>query len=387
MKKPKISGVTREIKIKRCYGCGAILQSSDKKGAGYIDKERLESNEDLLCQRCYRLRHYNEDNQIPHFNEDFNKILIKAKEKDSLIVLVLDTFSLNGSLEEGLIKSMNELKITNIFVLLNKRDVLPKSYSDEKIINHTLDTLAVCGIKPLDMLLVSSVKNYNLDTMMARIEELRKGNDVYFVGVSQVGKSSIINSLLKNYQNKTDKFITTSLYPGTTIDVIKIPLDRNSYIYDTAGIFNAKSMINNVERSILKHIIPRSEISPRVYQLNEEQSLLLGAIARVDYLKGPKGKTSFTFICSNNIKIERVKLSNANKTFSSLVITKQTTPVSSMIQDLKDLHVTHLHMPDSGNVAISIAGLAVIVLDACGQDIDIYAPEKVMISIGKNPWY
>ncbi|MCQ2570055.1 MAG: ribosome biogenesis GTPase YqeH, partial [Limosilactobacillus sp.] len=47
----------------RCIGCGSIIQSEDKQGLGYTPasavKKGLETNE-LYCQRCFRLRHYNE---------------------------------------------------------------------------------------------------------------------------------------------------------------------------------------------------------------------------------------------------------------------------------------------------------------------------------------
>ncbi len=383
--RPKTSGVTSEIKIKRCYGCGAILQSNNKREAGYIDKEHLESSEEHLCQRCYRLRHYNEDNQVPAFNEDFHKILQRAKEKEALIVWVLDTFSLCGSLEEGMITSLNELQISKVFVILNKRDVLPKSFNEEKILAHTKSVLAKSGITPLETLIISSLKNYNLDDVMSTIERLRGGKDVYFMGVSQVGKSSIINCLLKNYQNKTDKLITTSSFPGTTIDVIKIPLDKNSYIYDTAGIFNSRSMINNVERNILKYIIPRNEINLRTYQVKEEQSFLLGTLAKIDFVKGPN--TNFTIVCANTVDVQRTKLAKSNATFNSFVVTKETKPVSTLITDIKDLKQNHFELPNSGSVAIQIAGFAVIILEANNQVIDVYAPSKVLVNLGSNPWY
>ncbi|HBD06017.1 MAG TPA: ribosome biogenesis GTPase YqeH [Firmicutes bacterium] len=384
--RPKTSGVTKEIKIKRCYGCGAILQSDNRLDSGYIPKEKLQSNDEQLCERCYRLRHYNEDSETPHFNEDFAKILKEAKKKDALLVLVLDSFSFVGSLEPSLVQTIKDLELTKILVLLNKRDVLPRSYSDEKIVSHIKRELNSLGLNPLDMLLISSLKNYNLDELMEKINLMRENRDVYFIGVSQVGKSSIINSLLKNYQNRTDKFITTSRYPGTTIDVIRIPLDNKSYMFDTAGIFNGKSLINNVERQILKYIIPRNEIAPRIYQVSDKQSFLLGAIARLDFVKG--AKTNFTFVLSNEVKITRTKLEKAVRTFDSLIITKDTKPISRMITESKDLVKTHLVLPnDSSNKAINIAGFGVIILEAKGQEIDVFAPANVLVDIEDNPWY
>lgn len=377
----KTSGLTGEIRIKRCYGCGAILQSTMKDSPGYLPKEKLESESDLLCERCYKLRHYNSDNVSPHFNEDFASILKTAREGNDLVIYVLDIFNLEASLIPDIEKHFG----AKLLVILNKRDVLPKSMSDEKLIENASSRLEEMGIKPIDIIVISSLRNYNLDELMDKINHLREGKDVYFIGASQVGKSSIVNSLLKHYKNQTGKFITTSIYPGTTLDVIQIPLDNDSYIYDTPGIFNAQSLLNQVERKILKYIIPRSEINPRVFQSNDSQSYLLGAIARVDFIKGPK--TNFNFVFSNELKITRTKLDKADRTFDSLLITKETTPVSETIKDLKDLVRHEFTLPETGPVDILIAGLGFIALNASSQTIAVYAPKNVLVKIVLTRWY
>ena len=41
--------------MNKCIGCGSILQDTDKNKDGYV----LDIN-DKLCQRCFRIRYYNE---------------------------------------------------------------------------------------------------------------------------------------------------------------------------------------------------------------------------------------------------------------------------------------------------------------------------------------
>ena len=41
--------------MKKCLGCGAILQDQDAKAKGYVKK--LDQD---YCQRCFRLNHYND---------------------------------------------------------------------------------------------------------------------------------------------------------------------------------------------------------------------------------------------------------------------------------------------------------------------------------------
>ena len=73
---------------------------------------------------------------------------------------------------------------------------------------------------------------------MEKIEQHRKGRDVYVVGVTNVGKSTLINAIIQEITGDKD-IITTSRFPGTTLDKIEIPLDDGSYIYDTPGLFIA----------------------------------------------------------------------------------------------------------------------------------------------------
>ena len=44
--------------MKRCIGCGAVLQTKNEKSIGYIPKEKKESAK--LCLRCFRILHYND---------------------------------------------------------------------------------------------------------------------------------------------------------------------------------------------------------------------------------------------------------------------------------------------------------------------------------------
>ena len=46
-----------------CIGCGAPIQTENKEGLGYTPQSALEKGletGEVYCQRCFRLRHYNE---------------------------------------------------------------------------------------------------------------------------------------------------------------------------------------------------------------------------------------------------------------------------------------------------------------------------------------
>ena len=79
------------------------------------------------------------------------------------------------------------------------------------------------GLKPVDVFLVSAAKGLFMKEVIEAIEHYREGKDVYIVGCTNVGKSTFINRILKEVTGEGD-VITTSHFPGTTLDTIEIPL-------------------------------------------------------------------------------------------------------------------------------------------------------------------
>lgn len=61
----------------------------------------LETGE-VYCQRCFRLRHYNEITDVQLTNDDFLKLLHEVGDSDALVVNVIDIFDFNGSVIPGL---------------------------------------------------------------------------------------------------------------------------------------------------------------------------------------------------------------------------------------------------------------------------------------------
>ena len=95
------------------------------------------------------------------------------------------------------------------YILITKKDVLPKSLKEDKIINYIKEN--ICNTE--DIICVSSYKNYNIDNFLNKIKEdgVRR---LYIVGFTNSGKSTFINHLLTSaLKNPT---ITTSSITHTT---------------------------------------------------------------------------------------------------------------------------------------------------------------------------
>ncbi|QMS85623.1 ribosome biogenesis GTPase YqeH [Candidatus Xianfuyuplasma coldseepsis] len=295
-----------------CIGCGSVLQSHDPKKPGFIPSSALaKSDEDIICRRCFRLKHYNEILPIEVTQDDFYEIISNIGETDSLVVMIIDIFDIEGSL----IPQINKLTNHNdCVVLVNKRDLLPKSVSERKLLHHLRKILADSNLRPLEIFIMSAKRYHNIDTVMEAISNISGNRDIYVVGATNVGKSTFINTLLKSYAASSNDIITVSEHMGTTLNVIKIPFDHN-YIIDTPGIYNDHQIGNYLSPESLKIITPKKEIKPRSFQLNPQQTLFINGFARIDFVEGPW--TSFICYFAPMIKIHRTKLSNADDLYKN----------------------------------------------------------------------
>lgn len=259
----------------RCIGCGAVIQTEDKDALGYTPasalNKGLETGE-LYCQRCFRLRHYNEIAPVSLTDDDFLRLLSHIREANALIVYVVDIFDFNGSIIPGLHRFVGK---NPVLLVGNKEDLLPRSLRRSKLTDWLRQQANQAGIRPLMTTLVSAKKNHQVEELLATIEKYRQGRDVYVVGVTNVGKSTLINQIIKQRTGVED-LITTSRFPGTTLDKIEIPLDDGHELVDTPGIIHQEQMAHVLPAEDLRLVAPQKEIKPKTYQLDEQQTIFLG---------------------------------------------------------------------------------------------------------------
>lgn len=270
--------------MSKCTGCGVFLQDTNKEKLGYTTN--LKNN---LCERCFRIRNYNEYSKVLKDNEDYIKIL-KNINKNDLVVLVVDLFNFCNLNEIS-----NYLK-NDILLVLTKRDLIPRSCYNEKILNY-FDSFNL-NIK--DKIIVSSKKNYNMDLVFEKINELKTSENVYVVGYTNSGKSTLINKIIYNYSDNNN-IITTSNLPSTTIDSIEIKVNNELTLIDTPGLLTKGDIIDYVDKNMLKKIIPNKEIRPITYQITKKCSISVEDILRLDV-----EDINFTMYISNNLKIEKI---------------------------------------------------------------------------------
>ncbi len=288
-----------------CQGCGVLLQTANKEGSGYTPASALK-RDIVLCQRCFRLKHYNEPQEISMSDDDFLQMVSTISDSKGLVVHLIDIFDVDGTL----LKHLHRIVGNNRVILVaNKIDLLPKSVNVYKLEKWLRTSANEAGIKVVDVFLISAQKGHGIDELSQAIESYRKGSDVYIVGTTNVGKSTFINRLIKQSTGHED-VITTSYFPGTTLGFIEIPLDASSVLIDTPGIVNKTQLTHYVSEGDLKVITPKKEVKPRIYQLNSEQTLFIGGLARIDFLAGDR--QSFVCYFANDLSIHRTKLEKAD---------------------------------------------------------------------------
>lgn len=274
---------------KRCQGCGVLLQEENVLQEGYTT-----NIENDVCQRCFRMKNYGEYQMITKSNEEYLDILRGVGETKDLVLYITDLLNLEKNIEQ-----IRTIIPNKMILVLNKKDVLPKSVKETKLINY----LASKDIHFEEVIVISVNKNYNIDYLLKRIKFHQTSKNVYVVGHTNAGKSSLINKLIKNYSDKTQE-LTMSPLPSTTLNTLTIEINDHLTLIDTPGLVDTGSILNHVDEKMVKKISAKKEIKPRTYQLRRNQSIIIEDMIRIDYVEGEKN--SFTLFISNDLKVKRL---------------------------------------------------------------------------------
>ena len=363
-----------------CIGCGAKLQSEEENKAGYVPssvlKRPTEELEEIYCQRCFRLRHYNEVSDVELTDDDFLTMLNEISAKDALIVNVVDIFDFSGTLITGMQRFAGS---NHLIVVGNKADLLPKSLGEGRIRQWMLERLHEVGIRPREVVLTSAKSKESIRAFMEVLDEERNGRDVYIVGSTNVGKSTIINQII-NIATDSPDVITTSYFPGTTLGSIEIPLEDGKNIIDTPGIIQRTNLTHHLSRDDLKKVIPQREVKPIVYQLNERQTIFIGGLARFDYLKGSE-KQPFVFYNANDLQLHRTKMEKAETLYEKQLGQMLNPPSEYTAKEYPPLKRHQFTIEEPSDIVVS--GLGWVSIHEENTKVAMWAPEGVDVYIRK----
>lgn len=266
----------------KCKGCGIVMQTEDPLKEGYTSDLN-----NKFCERCFRITHYNEYIKSEKKNEEYLKKIKYINNTGDLVIITVDFLNMID---------LDKLKIKNkVILVVTKRDILPRSVFEDKFLKNIKTNLNV-----KHKMFISSKTNYNLDVLMEKIKEYKNSKNVYVIGLTNSGKSTLINKIVKNYTNY-ESDITVSNIPSTTLEFIPKKIYDDLYLIDTPGLLDKGSIILSSDKNTLKKIIPNKQIKPLIYQIKVDQNIIVEDIFRIDI---PKDNI-LVFYMSNSLNVQR----------------------------------------------------------------------------------
>lgn len=267
---------------KRCIGCGAVLQNTDKKKNGYTPKL-----ENKYCMRCFRLTNYNDLTETIT-EKDNDKIITVINNSSTFSFFLIDATNIT----KEAISIYQNIK-TRKCLLLTKIDLLPANITVNNYINKFKN---IYNIKE-EVYPLSSIKKVNVSKILKIMDNLNI-KKAYILGCTNAGKSTLINTMLNN------KTITTSRIPNTTLDFINLYIE-DKILIDTPGFVTTTTPFIT-DKKYYKKIDYKERIKPITYQTKEKASLVL----EENYRFSNFGFNSVTTYFNNNILIKRDFKSN-----------------------------------------------------------------------------
>ena len=282
---------------------------------------------------------------ISSSDEHFSKLAydktIEAINKSSVILLVT-------SIDDGI--TSGDLEICSILRKFNKRIILVINKCDKQ--KSLLKKFEFSELGLDELYEVSAKTNQGLEKLVERlfkicswsIHKQMKLTRLAFIGKPNVGKSTLINSILNESRS------ITSDKPGTTIDSLEIPFTfkgQNFLIYDTAGI---------MKKASTKEIVNKYSINMSLKCISESNICIL--VISAEELVSKQDKTIFNILKDNNkpfiLVINKIDLVNKN---DLKILKSKIDYFSNILFGTKIIYISALHNRNIRKLLFTIKSL------------------------------
>lgn len=367
------------IRVRRCFHCGAVLQTKAPKEPGYILESTIANNKPdalLYCNRCYsKIKALNYSELDQNVDNDIKKILKDAVATDALIIWVVDLFAFNGILNPDVVKLAKKL---DVVVLGTKRDLFPRSVKNDALISFINERFNEYDIKPIATHIFGRESDIDAKDLLTKINDIRKGHDVYMIGSITCGKTTIINKILTVYENKSKWAVKSETYGDTKAKVLEIPLSNSSFLYELPGFSLSTSTISKVEKDVLKAITPRKSIKLTQRTLIKGETILVGNLVEFSLLKGRT--TLVKFYAAEGVEVKKCHTNEILEVKQENERKRNVRPFSENFTEFSDYDVFDYEMDNDGKFHdISIQGLGWFTFVGKGQYIRVSLPKGVAI--------
>ncbi|MDY0211017.1 MAG: GTPase [Acholeplasma sp.] len=342
--------------MKKCNGCGIILQSDSEQALGYV-----KSLDHDLCMDCFNLKHYQKVK---------NQTIIKGDmpyvKEEALIVYVLSVNHLSLRLKYRLDRHFPNSKS---ILVLNHLDTLEKSVNVNRMIHKIREEANVLKMRFEEIIPVSALQNYNIDLLIQTLNYYQNHHNIYLVGFQNSGKSLLFKRILEKQHVETT--VLSGKKPGLTQGTFEMPY-QDKLIIDTPGIFLEGGIAEFLPYESYKDLAIETRVKPTIYQLNEGQSVYLDGIAVFSYLEG--GFKGISFYTSSKMNLHRTKYDETYLKFE----TRKNALFNNSIETEFKKH--KFKLKGHQKMEIAIADVAFIHLSG-EATVEIYAPVGLRVTV------
>lgn len=359
--------------LKKCIGCGVDLQNEDKEVIGYTPKSLEEDNNDY-CQRCFQLKNYSKYSENTLTREDYRKEVYKLIDDVDLVLAIFDIIDFEGSFDDEILDVLRE---KDSIVVINKVDLVPSEKHPSEVAYWVKARLEEEGIVPLDIAIVSSKNTYGISGIYKKINHFfPNGVKAMVIGVTNVGKSSIINRLMG--ENK----VTVSKYPGTTIKNIENKIKgTNIILYDTPGLIPQGRISDLVCDKCSLKLVASSEITRKTFKGDESKVIMLANLVSIRVKNIQDFKPVFSIFASKDVAFHETNLKKAEELSKNNFFE---IPCQDCLAKYKEIKkITKIFTIDSG-YELTIKGLGWLTVKRGPMDIELTYPENTEINLRKS---
>lgn len=357
----------------KCTGCGIELQSEYPNKEGYLQESVLKSKErkeDFCCQRCFKIKNYGKNIPVEFSSDDYRKEVKKATQEAKLALAVFDIIDFEGSFNEEILDVLRDM---DSIVIINKLDLIPDDKHPSEVANWVKDRLGEEGISPLDIAIVSTKNAYGINGIFKKINHFYpKGVDAVVLGVTNVGKSSIINRLVGT------KVTTVSKYPGTTLKSNKrnIPQTKINLI-DTPGLIPEGRISDLICDECNLKVIPSSEISRKTYKLDKDRVIFIGDLVNFRVKSIGESKPIISIYASKNVPFLETNIAKQQEYASGKRVDILSIPCEKCIDEYKKIKTQKISLTIEAGEELAIKGLGWLNVKRGPLNIEINLPEGI----------
>lgn len=381
--------------------------------ASYADQEEGEAPTNVLCARCYSLRHYGSvksaaaESELPDFDFERkvgNKIQLQ-KFRRSVVLCVVDVADFDGSLPRSALRSIlppdlrqGPIDVSRslplgfrLIVAVNKADLLPKQVTAARLERWVRKRMAQGGLpRPSAVHIVSSTKNKGVRELLADVQAaVGVRGDVWVVGAQNAGKSSLINAMRQVARLPKERDVTTAPLPGTTLGMVRVSglLPTGCKMLDTPGVPHAFQLAEHLTADEMRMVLPRRQLKPRTFRIGAGQTIMIGGLARVDVVSCPGATLYLSVFVSDEIGCHLGKTEGADARYQLHAGGRLAPPLggAERMAEFPALQPTDVEATGDSwkgsSVDVAIAGLGWVGVGVSGTaELRVWAPPGVAIT-------